>query len=122
MAMARDAFPLVCESCGFSGPNLAERKLLGCDRCYETFGELLEPILRRLQRGIVHCGKRPLTQVIAIPVARTAPPLERDGLPRSPRELETLMQLAVVEERYEDAARIRDRLTGLRKMRSDRRP
>jgi protein arginine kinase activator len=121
MAVARDAFPLVCESCGFSGPNLAERKLLGCDRCYETFGELLEPILKRLQRGSTHCGKRPLTQVIAIPSTPAKVPREREGLPRSPRDLETLLRLAIAEERYEDAARIRDRLASLRKTRPTRR-
>jgi protein arginine kinase activator len=121
MAVARDAFPLVCESCGFTGPNLSERKLLGCDRCYETFGELLEPILRRMHRGLAHCGKRPLTQVIAIPTASEGGPRRRMELPKSPRELEILLQLAVAEERYEDAAQIRDQLAGLKKGKISRR-
>jgi protein-arginine kinase activator protein McsA len=98
---------------------LAERKLLGCGRCYETFGELLEPLLRRMQRDAAHCGKRPTAQVIAAPISElaaavpAAAPAKGKSRPPSVRELETLLRLAVAEERYEDAALLRNRIGAL---------
>jgi protein arginine kinase activator len=113
---------LACAGCGLTLPQLAERKLLGCGRCYETFGEVLEPILKQIQRDSTHRGRAPVAQLMAVVAAEPlAAPSLAVGVARRARrvadvarELEANLKLAVTEERYEDAAALRDRIFRLR--------
>jgi protein arginine kinase activator len=105
-----------CCNCGLDGAALLENKVFGCSRCYETFSNLLDSLVKRIQRSGVHCGKKPQRTILlqtAAPVWVERPKVE-DGpeaqLPRSVAELELLLELAVSEERYEDAATIRKRI------------
>jgi protein arginine kinase activator len=85
-------------ACGACGTTLAEFERtgrLGCPRCYEAFARELEPVIRKVQAGPQHRGLVP---------ARLA--AEADEI----RRLRTDLDAAVREERYEDAARIRDLL------------
>jgi len=48
-----------CPGCGLRLAELQNVSLLGCPRCYETYGELLGPALERLHGTDVHHGRRP---------------------------------------------------------------
>lgn len=91
-------------ACGACGTTLAEFERtgrLGCPACYEAFARELEPVIRKVQAGPQHRGLVP---------ARLAAEAEEI------RRLRADLDEAVREERYEDAARIRDllRLRGAR--------
>lgn len=88
---------LVCPSCGMTSEQFREVGRLGCARCYEAFDDLLRPIVRRTQAGTAHRGLAP-RRLAAAP---------------EPNDLEALkgqLKQAVKEERYEEAARLRDRI------------
>jgi len=92
-----------CPVCGMSYRDFARAGRLGCSRCYETFEDRLDPLLRRIHGSERHVGKAP---------ARSS------GAARIRRELEQLkaeLAEAVAKEAYERAAEIRDRIRELEK-------
>ena len=112
---------LKCPECGFWYSQLQQTGRLGCSRCYRSFSEQLEPILRRIHGSSQHRGKRYLKTVPArtapagsekeratntAPRSATCPSVSRGG-----KELDRLreeLKNAVQKEDYEKAAQIRD--------------
>lgn len=70
-----------CAYCGTSFDEFRGRGLLGCSHCYEEFGARLLPVIRRIQAGDVHTGRRPAGSA---PPAPEAPAKERKPLLRRP--------------------------------------
>ena len=91
----RDA--LVCPGCGLPRSEFRKRARVGCARCYETFARELAPMLRDMHSGDHHVGKVPA----------------RERLTRTRSELDVALQTAIREQRYEDAAMLRDRIRNL---------
>ncbi|MDK2856257.1 MAG: protein arginine kinase activator [Bacillota bacterium] len=92
---------LRCPECGLTYGDFRERGRLGCARCYTTFREQLEPLIRRLQGGLRHAGKVPRRS---------------GGALRVKHDLETLrrrLKEAVSREAFEEAARLRDEIRAL---------
>lgn len=88
----------VCPRCGLSYGEFARTGLLGCQRCYETFREMLVPVYRRVHGSERHRGRMP-------PALRAEQKLRREL-----GDLRARLQQAVAAERYEEAARLRDEL------------
>jgi len=92
-----------CPACGFSQADFKKTGRLGCPLCYDTFSEGLNSLLKAMHKGTTHAGKIP---------ARLMESLQYDA------EMKTLqgeLQKAVVEENYESAAELRDRIKHLEK-------
>lgn len=88
---------LACPVCGIRYMEFRAQGRLGCPHDYEVFQAGLEPLLQRIHRHVRHVGKAPL---------RAA---DR-GKPAELIELRRQLQAAIDDERYEEAARIRDLL------------
>ena len=90
--------------CSFCKATLADFNnsgYLGCPQCYGEFADYLLPVIKRVQKDVKHVGKIP----------------NEEGELHSAREYERLtreLKAAVAEERYEDAAAIRDKLRKIR--------
>ena len=91
-----------CTLCGATFRGLCENGKAGCPECYRVFSKEFGPTLSRLHGSAVHRGRAP-------------------GKYREKREAETkLLTLenklkeAISEERYEDAASLRDEIRELR--------
>lgn len=82
-----------CPSCGFTAEHLRKTGRLGCPQCYESFRGMLEDVLSDCQKGSTHSGKVPHSM---------------RGLRR--KNLESALDEAVRDERFEDAAELRDQL------------
>ncbi|MGC8487657.1 MAG: UvrB/UvrC motif-containing protein [Clostridia bacterium] len=92
---------LQCARCGWTTAHLQQTGQLGCDACYETFGPLLEPTLRRIHGAVEHGGKIPHRVGGALRAERQLGQL-RDEL----RE-------AIQKEEFERAAELRDQIREL---------
>ncbi len=91
-----------CPGCGLRYGEFRKEGLLGCARCYETFATRLAPLLERAHEGGAHhSGKAP---------ARAGTSIERQA---RMTELRKSLQQAIEHERYEEAAKIRDRIAQL---------
>ena len=90
-----------CASCGMSLQEFRAQGRLGCAACYKIFRAHLEPLLLRMHQATQHTGRGP-----------GVAPAELDLRERI-AELQERMNVAIHEEAYEDAARLRDELEKL---------
>jgi protein arginine kinase len=89
-----------CEHCGITKDDFERTGLLGCGECYETFHEDLKFILRRIHGSNKHIGTRPPS----LRAVKEHPDIE---------QLRQRLQEAVANERFEEAAQLRDLITDL---------
>lgn len=94
-ASAREMDGLRCPACGVTAGELRSRSLLGCPKCYETFGALLDELLRKVHGAVAHRGR--------LPGGRVAEAMDEETLRRKLEE-------AIAQEDFGEAARLRDRL------------
>ncbi|MGC9451205.1 MAG: UvrB/UvrC motif-containing protein [Oceanipulchritudo sp.] len=87
---------LQCEVCGFTPADFKKSGRFGCPHCYQTFREILEPMLANMHKDTVHRGKVPEKALARMSRKRRLDQLEAD------------LQEAVKQENYEEAARLRD--------------
>lgn len=90
-----------CKHCGMTYSQFADSGRLGCAQCYDQLEPHLVPLIRRIHGTTTHGGKAP---------KRTG------GIVRKKRELSALrqqLQVAVNQEQYEEAARLRDEIRQL---------
>lgn len=92
---------LRCSVCGFSQGDFKKTGRLGCSACYDAFSEGLSGMLKNMHRGSVHTGKVPvrLAQDRRRSLEMTA--------------LQSGLQKAVDEEKFEEAALFRDKIRRL---------
>lgn len=93
----------VCPSCGLSYSECNRTGKFGCPSCYEAFQEEIPPLLRRIHGHSRHTGKVPNR---GTGVFRTATQIRR---------LRQHLQSLIREERYEEAARVRDEIRALQR-------
>ena len=93
-----DSSKVRCEQCGFTQVDFKKQGRFGCAACYDTFKEMLEPMLEGMHKGTTHTGKIPQTA------------LARKTLYDRLTKLELDLTDAIKTERYEDAARTRDEI------------
>ena len=87
-----------CPVCGFTQIDFKKTGRLGCSACYDTFADGLANLLKGMHKGLKHTGKIP---------ARLS---RRYAMADRVKSLETDLQKAVKNEKYEDAARLRDEI------------
>ncbi|MGD1019882.1 MAG: UvrB/UvrC motif-containing protein [Verrucomicrobiia bacterium] len=87
-----------CPVCGFTQADFKKTGRLGCSACWETFEPALASLLKAMHKGDHHVGKVP---------AKAEHTLALNG---KMQELAEQLEKAVREEKYEDAAQIRDQI------------
>lgn len=92
----------VCSICGMRYEEFKETGKLGCPACYDSFEDELTVLIRRLHGNLRHTGRGPGEKR-----AEHAVQLELASLRKQLAD-------AVAKEAYEEAARIRDRIAGLK--------
>lgn len=98
---------LRCEACGWTPEQFAQTQSMGCQNCYHALRTWLEPLLVKLHESNVHVGKKPKPQGCCGGGCSVEPPAPKVNNRES---LEARLAEAIKEERYEDAAIIRDEI------------
>ncbi len=101
MAAKNQASDAVCPHCGQTYAEFQKTGMLGCAACYQAFRKELAPLISRVQGRSQHAGRRP-------PVGE-----EEQARQSRMEELRALMEAAVAEENFEEAARLRDELRAM---------
>lgn len=91
----------VCPTCGSSQNELKKTGRFGCPDCYEAFAEGIKESLLRVQAGEKHAGKRPRREA------------SKAGQRRRLGELKKSLEEAIGDERFEEAAELRDKINAL---------
>lgn len=113
-----------CNTCGTTYNEFANTGLFGCMDCYDIFADRLDPILRNIQGSNRHVGRKAksLDKSIVKNMEAKKKELEKDKESKKENKntkesLEEELKQAIKEERYEDAAKIRDEI---KKMNGDK--
>jgi len=87
-----------CSDCGTSFESIRRSGFVGCDKCYENFSGAIDTILSKIQPSTVHKGKVS---------GASGKKIERDN---TLKNLKEELQRAILDENYEHAAVIRDKI------------
>ncbi len=93
----------LCPDCGMTWAELRQHGRFGCERDYEVFGQEIERLLRRIHGADRYSGKTPSGGQVDAGQAL-------DVVTRIRRRLDE----AIKDEKYEEAAQLRDELAKLR--------
>lgn len=126
-----------CPACGMPQTTFRKTGRLGCAKCYQTFGEGLDNLLKAMHKDIRHKGKvpagrtraepePPVTPAAVVPAAAAVPLPPVPQPPPPPKktapvkslesrlyEMKAAMDTAIAQENFEDAARLRDEIRRL---------
>lgn len=88
-----------CDVCGATFSDIAKSGKMGCNECYNTFREEILPYIKRVHGATNHAGKIPnRAPLIVKPKEKTVSDLRQE------------LSRLVAEEKYEQAAVIRDKI------------
>jgi len=90
-----------CPQCGSTYNNFKQNGRLGCNVCYDTFSDMLLPLIRRIQGNTIHGGKVPKRCGASIILRKEV------------KDLKYKLQQLVAQEEFEEAANIRDEIKKL---------
>lgn len=96
---------LSCKNCGFTYSNFKNIGLLGCSQCYSSFHKMLEPLLKKIHGASKHVGK--------FPGRRKKEKREESSDVQLLREK---LKDAVAREKFEEAAKLRDKIKEIEKV------
>ncbi|GGH40391.1 UvrB/UvrC motif-containing protein [Paenibacillus segetis] len=94
---------LRCEECGLTYSQFSKIGRFGCSSCYKYFNDRLDPLFKRVHGNTVHVGKVPKRAGNHIQVKRKLD------------ELRQKLQERILQEEFEEAARLRDEIRELEK-------
>lgn len=92
-----------CRTCGSSFNDIVKSGRIGCSDCYEKFSDKLEPSIKKIHGKTKHIGKFVTYEEAVNQSVNDEKPNELDSLKK---QLDT----AVKEQRFEDAAVLRDKI------------
>lgn len=103
-----------CDYCGSTFNDIVNTGSVGCAHCYSRFADKLEPSIRKIHGKTRHIGKNlayteekdAVNRDKAAPAADTPQKAEDESL-------QAQLERAVKEQRYEDAAVLRDKIKGI---------
>lgn len=105
---------LTCSFCGNNTKIYNDTQSLGCPYCYSYLEPEITTLIEGIQSNLQHFGKKPTGYKAPISIeeknAETEKHLEDE---RSITNLKKMLEEAVLHEEYEEAAKLRDRITDL---------
>lgn len=93
-----------CNKCNMTYEEFLSTGKFGCSECYDAFSNKIDLLLRKIQGTDKYIGRK-VTNTVENDIEKTS---INDEL----EQLKQQLKLAIKEERYEDAARIRDQING----------
>ena len=104
-----------CDNCGTTFEDIVNNGRLGCANCYNVFGDKLDSILKRLQGSSRHVGRLEEIPNTAdgdnkIKESENEKEIKTKKKDNKLEELQEDLKAAIKDERYEDAAKIRDEI------------
>ena len=93
-----------CDFCGSSFEDISNTGKVGCAKCYDTFFDQLMPSIKRIHGNTKHAGK-----------FGSKSGGKESALKSKIQALNEKMKVAISEQNFEEAAKIRDELKNLKK-------
>ena len=118
MPLLNEIKELKCDQCGYTFDDIVNTGKLGCGNCYSVFESRLDPIIKRIQGSNTHVGRtgKIVDNKINKKITKKEEQKEEKTENKEESKLEKLqkdLKQAIKEERYEDAAKLRDEIKKL---------
>lgn len=109
-----------CQNCGQSYEDFIRTGLMGCPECYNTFADRLDLVLKKLQGSSKYLGRKVNSEAKKIKIDEKENKTEENNNIENEEknkleELNEKLKQAIKDERYEDAAKLRDEIKKLNK-------
>ena len=102
---------LFCRSCGWDYAGFRKTGRLGCPNCYTVFYDILKSAIGAMHRGTTHTGKSPNAFTGELPAEGA---INLSVLRTELEKLQKSLNQAVLNEEYERAAILRDKISDLK--------
>lgn len=99
-----------CDSCGTTFEDIVNTGMMGCGNCYDVFSRRLDPILKRIQGANRHVGRIGKISDNKLNMDKNENKIEKTEKKSKLATLQDDLKNAIKDERYEDAAKIRDEI------------
>jgi len=114
MPLLNEVKQLKCESCGFTFNDIVDTGRYGCANCYDTFEDRMDPILKKLQGANRHNGRLGKISENNVKFEKNIKDAKENESDNKLEKLQDDLKHAIKEERYEDAAKIRDEINKMK--------
>ena len=101
---------LKCNNCGFTFDDIIRTGKFGCGECYDTFETRIAPLMREIQGSNKHEGRLGKSNNKNINTEVTEKINKKKEENDEVQNLKEELKKAIKEERYEDAAKLRDEI------------
>lgn len=109
----------VCNKCSYTFDDYLEKGLFGCPDCYSAFSDRIDTLLTKIHgknRHLITEDKSKESNIKKSPIIKKQNSQNKDiDKITNIDVLKNLLSLSIKEERYEDAAKLRDRIKILEK-------
>ena len=99
-----------CDSCGSTFDDIINTGRYGCANCYDVFEDRMDPILKKLQGANRHNGRLGKISDNNVKFDKKEEKKTENKADNKLKKLQEDLKQAIKEERYEDAAKIRDEI------------
>ena len=99
-----------CDSCNSTFDDIINTGRYGCPNCYDVFEDRMDPILKKLQGSNRHNGRLGKISENKVKFDKSKDNNSNDNAKSKLEKLQEDLKLAIKEERYEEAAKIRDEI------------
>ena len=112
MPLLNNVKTLTCNNCGYTFDDIVNTGKLGCPNCYDVFESELDSIIKRIQGTNRHVGRigKIIDNKIDKKYNKTEENTDKKEEKTKLEQLQEDLKNAIKEERYEDAAKIRDEI------------
>lgn len=110
---------LKCNNCNMTYDDFINVGKFGCEECYEVFSTKIDPLLKRLHGDNKHLGRKSIHNTFknvdlgseSMNKTKTSVGVDDSVDPQNKlQQLQNDLKKAIADERYEDAAKIRDEI------------
>ena len=115
MPLFNEVKQLKCDNCGYTFEDIVNTGKLGCENCYSVFENRLDPIIKKIQGSNKHVGRtgKIIDSKISEKINNKDSKTENNKDVSKVEKLQNDLKKAIREEKYEEAAKIRDEIKKL---------
>ena len=110
MPLVNEVKSIKCDSCGSTFDDIINTGRYGCANCYDVFEDRMDPILKKMQGANRHNGRLGKVSDNSIKFDKKEEQKTQNSGDNKLEKLQEDLKQAIKEERYEDAAKIRDEI------------
>ena len=115
MPLFNEVKQLKCDNCGYTFEDIVNTGKLGCENCYSVFEDRLDLIIKKIQGSNKHVGRtgKIIDSKISEKINNKDSKTENNKDVSKVEKLQNDLKKAIKEEKYEEAAKIRDEIKKL---------